>query len=896
MKTKFLINSILFLLYLFNQLSSNFSCAQIDASNLNKKLLEHEIKILVDSTRIANHLPPLFNDSILYVASNHHAKYLVSKKVLSHEETGKKDFLTPQNRANYYGAPKSYLVGENIVYASYNASVKVKGKIFVTNNYKEMARCLVFSWINSKGHFKNMIHPEYQVTGLAIEIDPKLQRVYACQKFAQVIYKYSFEENKTFFPYSNINQNDVNIFLAETSKDLSYPFGLRYNKKQKCDECKTAWKYYPSMSVRISKNYFILRVEDANFVKELIKNRNDGFAIEIVPFDAFACGNPMYENEASRRNGMKRTSGKILEPVYRKDLMKGFKKRKKIKNLSFVKYLFKADSIAFFKRFGRYKLINFNAKYFEYKLGKIPKNTSIWWNHNLMYIHDKQICHFMYLTNYPGELDLELIDVPYYPPIPVNNYEFELEYFKDTVELFYSPGETVTKSKELDIIISKYKEKNITIENIQINGYSSVEGDPKINEILHQKRAENILEQLKSLMSSDTIYKLNSTVAWDHFYANVKDHPKWKFLYPLSKNEIQSYLTDIKNERPLEILAEERKVKVEIEGVRKLDPQNAFYYVKRDLKKLFFKDKYGKVQCRKIDSLQMIYEKAYYFSTVDTLTKNQFLQLEIPKFEGALSHQLEHDISFYRYNYLKDSVDKTVLSKLESKIESVFKMCGAAEHLTPEFHYLSACLLVDKIRNKKNNTSDNPDIQKAFNRLNLLLTWYQLDSVFEINVAKANLNIVNILCETIDPELLYEYNDIINSSLIHIVQYYQRTNQLNPQNVLKLGKLLCYFKNIPLAIELCKNYLYDDEVLKLYLPLAYTHSSFLSSDEELAFEANFQKLLMEAKKRLPKEDWCKLFYGQYGIPFQVMDNKNLHYEFCATCPNRIDEIFEENNK
>ncbi|MFT5780612.1 MAG: hypothetical protein ACI837_003575, partial [Crocinitomicaceae bacterium] len=224
---------------------------------------------------------------------------------------------------------------------------------------------------------------------------------------------------------------------------------------------------------------------------------------------------------------------------------------------------------------------------------------------------------------------------------------------------------------------------------------------------------------------------------------------------------------------------------------------------------------------------------------------------------------------------------------------SVFTMCGAAEHLSPEFHYLSACFLVDRIKNKKDNSLDNPDIQKAFDRLNLLLTWYELDSSFHLDAAKANLNIINILCESIDPDQLFEYNDIVNTSLIHIVQYYRKTDQLNPETVLSLGKLLCYFKNVSLAIDLCKDYLYDDEVLKLYLPLAYRHSSYLSSDWELEAEADFQALLMEARKRLSSEDWCKLFYGEYGIPFQVMDNKELHSEFCASCPDRVNDVFDE---
>jgi hypothetical protein len=51
--------------------------------------------------------------------------------------------------------------------------------------------------------------------------------------------------------------------------------------------------------------------------------------------------------------------------------------------------------------------------------------------------------------------------------------------------------------------------------------------------------------------------------------------------------------------------------------------------------------------------------------------------------------------------------------------------------------------------------------------------------------------------------------------------------------------------------------------------------------------------LTEARSRLTPAEWCRLFYGEYGIPFQAMDNKALHTEFCATCPDRVNEVFAE---
>lgn len=873
----------------------NFSTAQIDASRIDIQLLEHEIKVLVDSTRIAHKLSPLFNDSILYVASNHHAKYLVNKGALSHEENEYKQWYTPQKRASYFGAPPTYFVGENLAYTPYNAQVKIKGKTFQTNNYKEIARCLVFSWINSKGHFKNMITPDYQITGLAIGVDPKTQRIYACQKFAKVLYQYSFEENERFFPYSKINSDSLNRIHASFSEEVLYPHGLKANKIEKCEACREQWSSYPPISVRIHNNYFILRIEDAAFVQGLIENRHDGFAVEIVPFEPFVCGNPAYLGEPSRRNGKKRSSGTILAPVYRDDLVKGFKKRKSKKGVNFVSHLLKADSVSFFKRFGTYSLVRFEAKYFEIKLGKLPKeflNTA--WNHNLVYIRNRQICHFVYLTNYPGEIHPEFVETNYYPPIPVNNYEFELEYFSDTVDLFFEPGAINASGKEMERLLKKYKENHVTIKLVDLEASSSVEGKAAANESLHVKRAESILKQLGVLLSPDAEIRSRSFVAWDHFYSKVSGHPKWGFLSKLTREEVTNYLNDPKNERPLEILAQERVVRVVIDGVREVNKKNGLYYINRDIKNLVYKSADKKILCKDMERLRRVYQQAYYLTSIDTLSEKDFLSITIPPLSSGLSHELEHDLVFYRYHLLKDKVSVEELNQLISKAEALFKKCGAPEHLSSEFQYLTAKWMIEKLKSKRGSlTPDNELIQKVFNRLEILMEWNQSNPDFVADIAKANLNVVNILIESVDPALVFEYRNVVNNSLIHLVEYYQKNGQMDADRAIVMGKLLCFFQNIPLAIQLCKQHLDNDEVLKLYLVISYVHSSYLSSIDALIYEKEYHDLLMDAHRRLPAKDWCALFFGGQGIPFQIMDKVELREQFCATCPDRVLQLLKE---
>jgi hypothetical protein len=116
---------------------------------------------------------------------------------------------------------------------------------------------------------------------------------------------------------------------------------------------------------------------------------------------------------------------------------------------------------------------------------------------------------------------------------------------------------------------------------------------------------------------------------------------------------------------------------------------------------------------------------------------------------------------------------------------------------------------------------------------------------------------------------------------------------MDADRTLKMSKFLCYFQNVPLAIQLCQKHLDNDEVLKLYLVLSYVHSSYLSPLDELIFEKEYHDLLMEAHRRLPAKEWCALFFGAEGIPFQIMDKLELREHFCATCPDRVLELLKE---
>lgn len=169
--------SILFILESHSQ--------EISSNSFNRKLLEQLIKTKIDSVRNKNKKGDLLNDSILYLAANHHANYLLENNTLSHTEKNGKQ-KTPQARAEFFGA-KNYLVGENVAFTYMKVNVKdKKGKFHINKTYEDLANDFVDMWIHSQGHFNNIVHSDYTLTAVAIAFNEKTNKVYAVQNFAWI--------------------------------------------------------------------------------------------------------------------------------------------------------------------------------------------------------------------------------------------------------------------------------------------------------------------------------------------------------------------------------------------------------------------------------------------------------------------------------------------------------------------------------------------------------------------------------------------------------------------------------------------------------------------------------------------------------------------------------------
>lgn len=163
-------------------------CAQSALSGSEEERVKLEILVAskIDSIRTKSNRGILKSDTILYKAAAHHATYISKLGSLTHNETGKAQFKTPQDRVEYFGGT-NYLVGENILWVDFNMPLtSTKGKKFNGKDMEDLANAIVTLWKESSPHYKNILNSDYTMSGLAIVFDVKNHRVYACQVFALI--------------------------------------------------------------------------------------------------------------------------------------------------------------------------------------------------------------------------------------------------------------------------------------------------------------------------------------------------------------------------------------------------------------------------------------------------------------------------------------------------------------------------------------------------------------------------------------------------------------------------------------------------------------------------------------------------------------------------------------
>ncbi|MBL4705875.1 MAG: CAP domain-containing protein, partial [Flavobacteriales bacterium] len=510
---------------------------QIDCNTLNPKYLEYLIKKKVDSVRLDHHLKPLVNDSILYVAAKYHGNWMRESKKFSHYEKNEnsshvKGRYDPQQRAEFYGAPNTYLVGENIIKSYLNKRLKPKkGKEYINRTYGDLANDFVVGWVNSPRHYANIITPEYDVTGLAITINSDKRRVYAVQKFANILYQYEFEENKEMFSYSGyvppvIPSSFDGISRERIAKKFAWKIKTPKDSTELCQTCNGLIDIRPLKDQFYRKGKKIIyKSWNIETLDEMVQKRRDGLAVELVGYRPYDCGNPEYYSMPSRRNNQTVFNfDTILKPLYRKELKRGFKK---------------CDKTRFFKIKKRE-----TADYFELTLGKMPKGIIGYHEINLVVIKSKKLCRVVHFTNYCGEAYEDTTDIDFVFKLDTFPYIRRERTARINFELQFKRGKSDYSFADIKPLLGAFSKTDFIVDSAQLNAYSSLEGSESINRNLQMKRANAILNALEERQTSEFPKSIQAEPNWKKFDQQIEESSELSILKGLSHQEIKEKLKD----------------------------------------------------------------------------------------------------------------------------------------------------------------------------------------------------------------------------------------------------------------------------------------------------------------------------------------------------------------
>jgi uncharacterized protein YkwD len=838
----------------------------IPKSGFNEKYLEHLIKITVDSVRLAHKLEPLVNDSILYVAADDHSLYLKEKNLTSHYQDRNKLKKTPQLRAEFYGA-ENYLVGENIAKTYIHKKMRDrKGNSYQLTTYQQVASKFAQMWVNSPRHYENIIAEDYQVTGLSISYDAETGTIRAVQKFAQVLYKYEFKENKEFFSYSNyLPKAPVTSFdeVSSERKFEKYAYNIKTpeDSVEECSFCNSVIDtnvYNDKLMIKGSR--IVFQTYNTEMMLALLNHRKNGLVIEVVEYEPIDCGNEEFYTKPSRRNNQSALNGFLLEPKYRKDLKKGFKRNP-------YKWWF---------RIKKKKQIS----HFELSLGRLPRKLNGYVEVNLIVLQKNKICRVRHFSDVCGEELNELYDIPYLSKL--NTYQYSVNPEVSTVEFKvpFEQGKYAYKYEDIKELLESYTSSEFTVEDIEVYAFSSLEGSEEINLRLQKMRARSIITALEQKQRSTINAKVEATENWELFLKQIEENDELEMLRDLSKSEIKSKLSNLEFVEEIEpFLAEQRYAFIRMRVKTELNKSGLGKVLLADFNR--FKDSiseqlkyqgYTSTVKANLDTLAGIQWYAYRLIKQGQVDTSIFAQFAVPMkidYANIIKDHLWYDMDIHGSGegnpqweaqfYLQiNQLDRLGISSFEIRYDVM--------------NYL--------VRNWTKKPPFRGDFEKLQLGIEGLIQTAPSDTL-KMYSQRLLDNFHTQFCAYVmtkngDYEQLRESLEFLHDKYLN--------SDLEIDKLYPLALFMTFCEQHDLAYNLLNERIKNGED---HAPSLILHAKLIFSHfEEWGGDKSYSNQLIDLRSKLSQKEWCEMFVGPCNISFQVFDDEELRNFYCSECANR----------
>jgi len=447
-------------------------CATITFAQLterNKSELRQELFELVNELRLEKGRLPLMFDPVLKKAAQNQSDYMARENELTHGQK-KYEWSTPKKRVLKFEGNGFATVGENVL------SSKPQNFPLNGSELQTLAKEMFLGWKNSPGHYANMIDSEYKLGDFGFRESSKTNRVYAAQVFGKKGTRIS----------------------GQISKNA---FGL----KKAPSSCGEDFRWFENVianmgnDFRLNGNKVVFYYHDIDQLKRILKNDNDGVAIDVIDRDQLLCDEP------NRLDFSPIYDGVLLKPVYKKELLGGNR----------------AES--------DYRLIT--------NIGELPENLngkdlSL----SVVLIKDGGVCRYLF----PGEIPRQDYSLRYFKPALINPLDVVLRHsgIIESQNLDYNFDTNINTPLKYPTT----KKINHKIHSVVIQSYSSVEGDSLLNARLHNARAQKIKKHVQSKMKvPNSVIEIDAKENWGKMDFQLKyyfaDH-----LTELPKDSLRTLL------------------------------------------------------------------------------------------------------------------------------------------------------------------------------------------------------------------------------------------------------------------------------------------------------------------------------------------------------------------
>ncbi|HOP02927.1 MAG TPA: hypothetical protein PL017_02400 [Tenuifilaceae bacterium] len=843
------------IIFLCSSVKAQQSTDEVNLKKPNLKLFEHIVKVRIDSIRKESGLIPFVNDTILYLSSRNHAKYLTKTQNLSHYQSGSRSKRTYHERAVKYGA-EDYYVSENL--AKVNIIKSNKGDVCINYTYEELAGQVISDWETSLSSMINIVTPSHVIIGVASWLDEENAEIRLAASFAAVTRDYKAKHYDAYFPYADENLVlGYRNLIPETKPPRKYDWGLGAKPN------KEALENYRRIS-RMVNTLELLHRNDSVFVvftnpriiEKLFEDSNDGLCLEVVSKNSYPCGTNM--NDYIREEEEYTIKGELLMPLYRNYFLTGINDSKK-KPKVWVKFL-----------------------------SKVPQNyLSVPHKVNLVIIKSKRIVDIITFNEAPAQIkDLALRFTPANDSLPVPGY-FIPHLRRDTLKLrvYFDQNKSEVIDAIGDSIENWVRDKEL--QRAAVYAYASIEGTDVINRDLTNRRANEMMSYFDTREGSKVPTVRVTMENWFSFFNDIRNS-KHDFLRNMDTAQVRNYVNQKLQSRELEpILARHRYADLKILAYKIVSDVNIdelamaeYNFLFDDLKRQFISDP---------NSFNISLPVKQRFELVQL-----YLLHRVTEFRVKWSDVDRLPISIFSdrtFDVASEPLAQLYYNKLR------FKLTNQGH----TFSHRDSLLVLREL-----NRFPFPDPAVIYNYLITLLNDKENDS-FEPYYRRSKLNEINTLI------MRLEGTDIERETIERFKLYYHFLNAESDLYVNKLGRMS---KEVKESLDFIYNYLtkyppaeksavelsqffaafhWYEEAMQIIEPYAFgeknskeifiAYLKYFYANPRVKQNTDFYQFLKDAADLLDEHEWCNLFEGEWPVNFQVLDHEPLRLLYCKICRN-----------